>query len=428
MKILLVNTTAHTGGASIACQRLMHALEGRGHEVRLLVRRDDSGAADTALTGGLVSRCVGRRVARWKFIWERLCLLRHIPYSRVFSIDDGRCGSDITATDDYRWAEVVHLHWVNQAMVSLPQLDRLFARCKADGKRVVWTLHDTWPATGICHVPGDCEKWKTGCKECPLLRRPSLGIPCLHPDLAAKVAERKARAYAYNNIEFVACSQYMRNNVRQAALMQGQQVSNIPNPLDIVFFCPGASERERLRLPKEKKLILFVAYNVNDDNKNFTLVQRAVEKLSMKSSLIKQQLAVVPVGKNAKVWRDRFACEVIPFEYVSDSETMRALYRSCDVLIVASRMENLPNTIAEAGACGLPAVATRVGGIPEMIVPGVNGELCESDDADSMANALHRVLLASDARQLSLAARERAVAQYSEDTVAQRYEALYLHD
>ena len=79
MKILLVNTTAHTGGASIACQRLKHALEGRGHEVRLLVRGDDSGASDTALTGGLVSRCVGRRVARWKFIWERLCLLRHIP-------------------------------------------------------------------------------------------------------------------------------------------------------------------------------------------------------------------------------------------------------------------------------------------------------------------------------------------------------------
>lgn len=412
MKILLVNTTAHTGGASIACQRLKHALEGRGHEVRLLVRGDDEGST---------SDKAQRYVARWKFIWERLCLLPYIPYSRVFSIDDGRCGRDITATEDYRWADVVHLHWVNQAMVSLPQLERLFARSKTDGKRVVWTLHDIWAATGVCHVPGGCESWKTGCTACPLLRRS-------HPDLAAKVAERKARAYAYNNIEFVACSQYMRDNVRQAALMQGQRVSNIPNPLDTAFFCPGGAERERLGLPKDKQLLLFVAYNVNDENKNFALVQRAVEKLTMKSPEMKDRLAVVPVGKNATAWRDRFACEVIPFEYVSDSETMRALYRSCDALVVASRMENLPNTLAEAGACGLPAVATRVGGIPEMIVPGHNGELCESDDADSMAEALHAVLCEADARQLSAAAREQAVAQYSEDTVAQRYEALYLHD
>lgn len=418
MKILLVNTTAHTGGASIACQRLKHALEGRGHEVRLLVRGDDN--AD--------SSAVQRMLSKGRFVWERLCLLPYIPYARVFSIDDGRCGSDITATADYRWADVVHLHWVNQAMVSLPQLQRLFARCKADGKRVVWTLHDTWPATGICHLPGACEKWQTGCTACPLLRRSSFSFPGLHSDLAAKVADRKARAYAYNNIEFVACSQYMRDNVRQAALMQGQRVSNIPNPLDTDFFCRCKSERERLGLPKDKKLVLFVAYNVNDDNKNFALVQRAVEKLSMKSPLVQQQLAVVPVGKNATAWKDRLACEVIPFEYVSDSETMRALYCSCDVLVVASKMENLPNTIAEAGACGLPAVATRVGGIPEMIVPGVNGELCESDDATGMANALHRVLFASDAHQLSLAAREEAVARYSEDTVAQRYEALYLHD
>lgn len=411
MKILLVNTTSRTGGASIACQRLKHALEGRGHEVRLMVR------ADVAKEATIFQRAA----AKMRFVWERLCLLRYIPYSRVFSIDDGRCGRDITATDDYRWADVVHLHWVNQAMVSLLQLKRLFERCKADGKCVVWTLHDTWPATGICHLPGTCEKWKTGCNDCPLLRTS-------HPDLAATVAEQKMRAYQQGDVRFVACSQYMRDNVLQAALMRGQKVTDIPNPLDTDFFSPGAEERQRLGLPSEKRLVLFVAYNVNDDNKNFRLVQQAVEKIVAAAPSKKDEIAIVPVGKNATQWKDRFSCEVVPFEYVSDNAMMRSLYRSCDVLVVASKMENLPNTIAEAKACGLPVVATRVGGIPEMVSHKNSGFLIESDDAESMAEGLRFVLFEADAAALSAAARQEAVTNYSEENVAQRYEQLYFHD
>lgn len=411
MKILLVNTTSRTGGASIACQRLKHALEGRGHEVRLMVRAD---VAKEALK-------LQRAVAKLKFIWERLCLLRYIPYSRVFSIDDGRCGRDITATDDYRWADVVHLHWVNQAMVSLPQLSRLFERCKADGKRVVWTLHDIWPATGICHLPGSCEKWKTGCSGCPLLR-------ASHHDLAASVAEQKMRAYQQGDVRFVACSQYMRDHVLQAALMRSQQVTNIPNSLDTDFFSPGQEERQRLGLPSGKRLVLFVAYNVNDDNKNFRLVQQAVEKIVAATPSKQDEIAIVPVGKNATQWKDRFSCEVVPFEYVSDNAMMRSLYRSCDVLAVASKMENLPNTIAEAKACGLPVVATRVGGVPEIVNHTNSGFLVASDDAESMAEGLRFVLFEADAAALSAAARQEAVTNYSEENVAQRYEQLYLHD
>lgn len=419
MKILLVNTTAHTGGASIACARLMEAPIAQGHEVRLVVRSENF-------------------ASRVRFVWERLLLLPHIPYARVFSIDDGRCGTDLTTTEDFRWADVVHLHWVNQAMLSIDGIGRLLRRCREEGKRVVWTMHDIWPATGICHLPGDCTRWLEGCGNCPLLRSPKSN------DLSARTFCKKAKAYAEGSIHFVACSQYLAKTAMKSPLLQQHTVANIANPLDTDFFSPAAdadsassesrkSIRAALQLPQNKRLVLFVAYNVNDENKGFRFVAKAVGRLLLSHPTMKDRIAVVPVGKNATQWIDKFACEVCPFEYVGDRETMRSLYRASDVLVISSKMENLPNTIVEAKACGLPVVAPSVGGIPEMIRHKVDGFLAEPyslrDEGQalvaSLAEGLHYILKHPDYSALSVAARADAVATYSEAAVVRRYEQLY---
>lgn len=391
----------------------MQALVARGHEVRLVVR-DDS-----------------RLAVRFRFVWERFMLLRHIPRSAVFSIDDGRCGTDITRSADFEWADVVHLHWVNQAMLSLAGLRRLLRRCREKGKRVVWTMHDIWPATGVCHLPGLCERWQQGCGQCPLLRRPAAD------DLSARVYRRKQAAYSEGEIRFVACSHYLAETAMKSPLLRGHEVTSIANPLDTEFFCPAPAEqsvlRQRYQLPQGKRLILFVAYNTNDANKGFRYVVKAVERMLLHHPERKDRLAVVPVGKNASQWVDKFVCEVCPFEYVADRATMRDLYRASDVLVLASQMENLPNTIVEAKACGLPVVAPRIGGIPQMIRHGVDGFLAEPySDADhgaalcdSLAQHLHSVLTSKDYAKMSQAARADAVATYGEASVASRYEALY---
>lgn len=419
MKILLINTTAHTGGASIACERLMNALIAQGHEVKLLVR-DDTRIAN-----------------KFRFVWERLMLLRDIPYSRVFSIDDGRCGMDLTATPEYKWADVVHLHWINQAMLSVEGIGRLLRRCKQDGKPVVWTMHDIWPATGVCHLPGECTNWQHGCGMCLQLRHPALD------DTSARTFRRKNAAYAEGEIRFVACSRYLAETAMKSPLLKQHSVTNIANPLDTDFFSPASAnensatsegnERQRLGLPQNKRLVLFVAYNVNDENKGFRFVQKAVARLLMRDTQLKDKIAIVPVGKNATQWIDKFACEVCPKEYVSDRVTMRDLYRACDVLVISSQMENLPNTIVEAKACGVPVVAPAVGGIPQMIRHEVDGYLAAPYSTldqgtamkDSLAEGLHYVLTHPDYTSLSAAAREDAVATYSEAAVVKRYEELY---
>lgn len=82
---------------------------------------------------------------------------------------------------------------------------------------------------------------------------------------------------------------------------------------------------------------------------------------------------------------------------VSHGETLEQV-RAADVLVVSSRKESLPNTMLEAFDAGLPVVVTRVGGMPELVRDGVNGFLCESEDAACIADRLRTLMDDRDLR------------------------------
>ena len=419
MKILIVNTTLHTGGASIAAGRLAKALQKAGHEVRLLTRRK-----------GLL-QCL-------QFVGERLEDLYYngFDYPHVFSIDHGGYGTDITKLPDFGWADAVHLHWVNQAMLSMDGLERLVCRCRETGKRLMWTLHDIWPATGICHLPQGCTSWEKGCGDCPKLK--CNGLTRLLPlcgrsgnDLSRRIFQRKQHIYRQGHITFVACSRYLADMVRRSPLMHGQTVTDIANPIDTTFFSPCSTpdEKEALRsalsLPRGKTILLFVAYNVNDANKGFGIFSQAVQSLIFRQPQLRASICVVAVGRNTTAHRKDFACEMVPFEYVAVPATMRNIYRASDIFTMASVMENLPNTIVEAKACGLPVVATAVGGIRQMVREGTDGFLVPPADSQAFSEALEKAIQHPRRQDLATAARLDAEDTYDTAKVAQRYLTLY---
>ena len=104
---------------------------------------------------------------------------------------------------------------------------------------------------------------------------------------------------------------------------------------------------------------------------------------------------------------------------------MRFLYRAADVLAMPTLMDNLPNTIAEGMACGLPCVGFRVGGLPQMVDDDLNGYLVSLADAEALARRLFEVLTTSSYPQLSLNARRKAETNYGAARVAARYRAIY---
>lgn len=356
---------------------------------------------------------------RTAFALERLGVLWHERGRRrnLFAIDPGTRGIDVMASERYRRADVVHLHWINQGMLSLHTLGRVLRA----GKPVVWTLHDMWPMTGVCHHSDECEGWMHECGNCPLLACPSAD------DLSHRTFLCKRSAYGEGKMQVVACSDWLAALARRSPLFAHCDVHSIPNPLDTDYYSPGdrAEARRRLGLPAEGRILLFVAYRVTDPLKGSEYLREGVERFLRKQSAQAGGLHLVLVGHGAESRVDDFTCPVHPFEYVGDPERMRDLYRAADVLLMPTLRDNLPNTVAESMACGTPVVAFDVGGLPQMIHHGEDGYLARFRDTGDFVHGMEQILLSPRYADICHAARRMAATTYGEDTVARRYTAVY---
>lgn len=112
--------------------------------------------------------------------------------------------------------------------------------------------------------------------------------------------------------------------------------------------------------------------------------------------------------------------EFIPM--VVDRETVADYYRAADIYLHPARAENFPLAILEAMACGVPVVASSVGGIPEQVTDGKDGFLAEVGDAEAMSSAIIQLL--SDqvlAQSFAQAAAARAKAQFGVKRMVDAY-------
>lgn len=410
MNVLFVNTSDAAGGAAIAARRLQHALIQQKLGIKMLVREK------TTDDDNIVA--LNSRTAWLKFVLERGEIwLRNRSRKRLWQLDTGRWGLDITQTPEYEAADLIHLHWINQTMLSLSVLEKILS----SQKPVVWTLHDMWPLTGVCHHAERCDKWQTHCQSCPQLAHPHAH------DMSYGTFERKLKTYAGKNLTFVACSHWLRDLALKARLTQGHCIESIPNPIDTSFFTPGNKREARrlLGLPQDKKLLLFVAFKANDKNKGIDYLIESTHIIARDFPEIAAQMAVVPTGHNGDELQTAFGCQCLPQGYVHEPERMLLLYRAADLLVMPTLMDNLPNVIAEAQSAGLPCVGFHIGGLPQMIRDGHNGYLTRYKDADDFAQTVLHTLTSDLYRQMCINACATAVEMYSEQSVSQRYIQLY---
>ena len=411
MKVLIVNTAERTGGAAIAANRLLHALNHNGVEARMLVRdrkTDASVVVNIPQSWGLKA----------KFLWERgvIWLNNGLSKQNLFQVDIANAGTDITSMPEFQWADVIHLHWVNQGFLSLGNLERILA----SGKPVVVTLHDQWYFTGICHYSGSCDKYKTRCEHCPMIKGQGM-------DLARRVFDRKLAMYKGRNLTFVGCSRWMANLARESLLTLGHTVTNIPNAIDTSVFTPmdKLESRRHHNLPTDKKLILFGAQRITDERKGFRYLAEACEHISKHHPTLPDHLGVIVLGGDAESVKEALPLPVYPVNYLSNEREIAQLYSAADLFVTPSLQDNLPNTIVEAMACGVPCVGFDVGGIPEMISHKQDGYVADYCDSIDFAQGIAWCLNDSRYADLSRAARESALATYGESAVAHRYLEVY---
>ena len=413
MRVLIVNTSERNGGAAVAANRLMEALNNHGVKAKMLVRDKQS---DSLTVVGLQ----GKWWQQWCFLWERLAIFCHLHFSRkhLFELDIANTGTDITRLPEFREADIIHLHWINQGMLSLGVIRKILN----SGKPVVWTMHDIWPATAICHLTFGCNKFKTGCHHCKYL--PGNGST---RDLSAKVWRRKQHLLDGQSITFVACSRWLEAEAKMSALLNGQKVTNIPNSIDTSIYKVGnrSEARQRLGLPTDKQVILFVSQRVTNLNKGMEYLIEACNQLVSQHPEMKETTAVAILGGHAEDVVAELPFESYPLGYVSEEHRIADVYRAANVFVLPSLSENLPNTIMESMACGIPCVGFKVGGIPEEIDHLKNGYVAAYRNAEDLARGIRWILCEADYDSLSAAAVKKVSRCYSQQSVALKYTEIY---
>jgi Glycosyltransferase len=408
MKILLVNTFETKGGAAVACKRLAVALEKEGLDVHMLV--EEKTTADR-----LVISLKESPLSRIRFAYERFIIFlnNRLDRENLFKVSIANTGRDITKLAEFKEADIIHLHWINQGMLSLRDLEKI----TKSGKTIIWTMHDMWPITGICHHSGICSNYEKDCGNCHLLHAPS------PKDLSFRVLRKKKKILPNSGIQFVACSQWLMHKAESSSLKKGNYISSISNPIDTEAFRPGDQKlaRTELGLPTDKKLILFGAYSISDKLKGIDYLIEATQLLKD----LKEEMELVFIGEEKEELSANFGLKAHFMGYISDTKKLITLYQSIDCYVTPSLQENLPNMIMEAMSCGVPCVGFHTGGIPEMIAHDKTGYVAQYKSSEDLAKGIRLVLKKSSDKAFKQANRDYVLSNYSEKAVARRYIELY---
>lgn len=407
MKVTLVNHSDIVGGASIVSLRLLEALRAQGIDARMIVKRI-SGPENEA-----VCQLGDGFATKTAFLGERLriFLANGLKRSTLFKVSVADRGLPVGRHPWIADADIVALNWFNQGMMSLDEIRRIAAL----GKPIVWTMHDMWAMTGICHHAGDCRRYQTRCGDCPFL-----GFPHRKHDLSTKVFDKKMSLYNDININFVAVSQWLAACAAKSALLSGRHVEVINNafPLDRYPTAPRKS-RSELGLPDdESRLAIMCAARLDDTIKD---LPSAIEALNAYNG--PQPLTAVFCGDiRHPELLDSLNIPYVRLGNITDPDRLADIYAHCSAVISSSKFESLPSTLIEGMAAGAVPVGFSGDGRNEIIDHLTTGYLAKKGDPADMARGLEwAIATAPDRDSLHNAAAQR----FDAPAIAKKYIELF---
>ena len=413
MRILIVNTSEKIGGAAIAANRLMDALCNNGIQAKMLVCNKQTDDKNVICMKGKFQK-------KWKFVWERVVIWMNNLFNRknIFKISIANTGFDITNLPEFKEADIIHLHWINQGMLSLNNIQKIIDT----GKPIVWTMHDMWECTGICHHAYNCHHFKSTCKNCPFLR-----FPCKN-DLSNQVFDRKKQIFQFAEFHIVTVSQWLAKQVKDSTLLKDKTITVIPNTLSLsAFKYLGRKEsRKNLGLSNQQKIILFGAARIDDPIKGFYILLEAIQYLLTQGIYKRENLHLVTFGKY------KYPEKVIPsipidhtdMGWITDNETLSQLYSAADIVISSSLYETFGQTLIEAQACGCIPISFGNSGQADIIVHKQNGYLAKYLSIKSLAAGIEwGIKEGNDIDKNKM--REEVINKYSDNIVAEQYIKLY---
>jgi glycosyltransferase involved in cell wall biosynthesis len=386
MKIATITATGAGGGAAAAL-RLNHGLLDLGIDARAFlgcqpVTMPQRGIVYTPSRSWHVRL---RRFLRRKLIHNRTTEMRRaVDRIELYSSLWSEHGRDSLAACPS--ADIYHFHWIN----GLVDLEAWLPGLPQDAK-IVWTLHDMNAFTGGCHYDGGCGRFRIGCGNCPQLAKPTSGDLSRRQFLAK---ESVLQPYiSGNRLRVVAPSVWLTNEARASKLFCDVPVSTIPYGLDSSTFRQLDQQecRNVLGVAPGDVVLIYVCGSLKNYRKGFDLLLETMKHLSQKDSRSFTLLLLGDGKLDQKEILTMGNVKIRTLGRLSDEHLISAAYSAADIHVLPTRADNLPNTVLEAMACGTPSVGFNVGGLPDMIRPGISGELAAPEDSQDLANAIIRM-------------------------------------
>ena len=332
----------------------------------------------------------------------------HSVFSRLFGVDFGF--SPFATAKTIRiikkeQPDVVHLHCLNGHFINVYKLVEFLK--KSDIKTVL-TLHAEIMHTAGCEHAMDCEKWKTGCYDCPKIRG---HISRFFRDDAKYCFNRMKNAFdGFDNLTIVGVSEWLTDRAKKSPIFKDCHFTTVHNGVDTaVFKYTESNIRERLGIEQEDKVILHVTPDFNHPIKGGKYVLELAEKLS------EYRFVIVGKGTEDKTFPDN----VITLSHTTDKQELAELYSAADVTLLVSSRETFSMVAAESLCCGTRVVGFRAGG-PESIFKD-NTAFCEHGDAEKLCKLLKSFLVIYNKKNVA----ENSISLYKINAMTEGYITLY---
>lgn len=285
----------------------------------------------------------------------------------------------------YKDADVIHFHMFHNTKLSLISLLQICSE-----KKVVMSFHDPWAITGRCVHFGECDKWKTGCKECKNLDT----LFEFKEDNCNEMWKLKKMIYEKINPDIVVSSKYMYDLVKQSPLTKHfKNVHIIPLGIDLDFFnnkIQKEEARKKFNIP-DTDIVLFLRAQKAFKGTNY--IVEAMKKLKTD-----KKITILTCDEKNRFDEVKSRYNIVDMGRMNDKELLYA-YNACDIFLMPSIGETFGMMAIEAMACEKPVIIFNNTALPDVTFAPECGVLVENKNSDKLKEAIEYLITHEEERR-----------------------------
>ena len=278
---------------------------------------------------------------------------------------------------EYKEADIIHFHMFHNSGISLYALKKI-----TQDKKVIISLHDPWFLTGRCVHFYDCDKWKTGCKNCGNLKT----LFALNEDNCSELWELKRKVFEDLDVDLIIPTDWLLNLVKESPILK-----NIKNKHKILFgidkdkFSKITYKEARKKLGIEDDEIVFFHRAQNE----FKGTPYVLEALKMMDANKKITILTCEGKGLLDEVKDKFNIRDLG---LLNDEQMIVTMNACDIFLMPSIGENAGLMAVEAMTCCKPVIIFNNTGLPYVTHAPECGYLVKNRDSKDLKKAMEYLM------------------------------------